>query len=100
MFQETAHNADNLDIFRVSFHLRDQTTDSTDDHLDFYAGLGSLYQFVDDHFVGKRVDLDSDIAFFPVFHVVYLFIDHITDFILQTFWCHQQIIGLLYGFAF
>ena len=99
MLKEAADNADNLDVFRVSLDSRNQTADTTDNHFDLHARLGSLHQLGDDCFICQGVDLDADIALFALFCMCNFFVYHLKHPVLQAFRCNQKKVSLFHGLA-
>ena len=100
MLQITAYNTYNLDILCISLNLRNQTADTSDDHLYLYSCLRCFHQFIDDHLICQGIDLDSNISFISLFHLVDFFLYHIQNSVLQTFRCNQKKIGFLNNFPF
>ena len=80
MLQITAYNTYNLDILCISLNLRNQTADTSDDHLYLYSCLRCFHQFIDDHLICQGIDLDSNISFISLFHLVDFFLYHILRF--------------------
>ena len=99
MFQESSDNADDTDVFCLSFHSGDQAADTADDHIDLDSGLRSLDQFVDDLFVRKGIQFESCISFFSVSCMCDLFVQHTQHFILQTLRCYKKMPSMFNNFS-
>ena len=68
MFQKTTHDADHLNVFRLTGHLRNQAAASSDDQFDPYTRLRGLDQLVNNYLVRQGIHLDPNIAFLTILY--------------------------------
>ena len=89
VLQVTAHNAGDVDIFRVGGDSRPQAADAPEDHLDLNTGAGGLCQLVHDLTLGHGVGLDADI---PLGALGHLLLNEGEELCLDAGGGHQQVL--------
>ena len=99
MLQKTSYNTDNVDIFCLPLHSRDQTADTTDHHINVYSCTGCFYKLVHNTFICQRIHFQTDICLFSGLRMLDLLIDHGKHFVLKTSWCHKKMLHIFNGFS-
>ena len=56
VFEKSADDADDANIFAQAGNFRAQTTDAADDQIDLHAGAGSFVKFLDDLLIDERIE--------------------------------------------
>src|SRR5204863_2016367 len=90
VFQESAHNADDSNIFAQISDLWTQATDTAYDQIDFRAGTGSLVEFLDNLLINERIKLHNHATGPPGGSMISLAFDHSDESFLQIEWRNQE----------
>ena len=89
MLQIPAHDASNLDVLRLARDARNQAANAAHDHVDLYAGAGSVPQLLNDAAVRQGIQLEEQVSFGPLLHLPF---DSHNNLVLQLQRRHQQVV--------
>ena len=91
VFQKSADDADDPNVFAQVSNPGAQATDTADDQVDFHAGTGSLVEFLDDFLIHERIKLHDHATSLAGGGMVSLPFDHSDEPFFQIEWSNQKL---------